>query len=88
MKFCNVDTYEQMLQLDSKTLEGLIRDYIIHLREDAKVSSGTIATYSAVISHFFEMNDVVINWKKLKKFKGKKRAVVEDVPYTRDQIKP
>ena len=33
------------------------------------------------------MNDITINWKKLKKFKGKLRSVVEDVPYTRQQIK-
>jgi integrase len=33
------------------------------------------------------MNDVVINWKKLKKFKSKHYTVVEDRPYTREQIK-
>jgi hypothetical protein len=33
------------------------------------------------------MNDITINRKNLKKFKGKLRSVVEDVPYTRDQIK-
>jgi hypothetical protein len=33
------------------------------------------------------MNDVTVNWKKLKKFKGRLRSVVEDVPYTRQQIK-
>lgn len=44
-------------------------------------------TYSAAIAHFYEMNDVVINWRKLKKFKGKMRKVVEDVPYTRQQVK-
>ena len=33
------------------------------------------------------MNDITINWKKLKKFKGRLRRVIEDVPYTRDQIK-
>jgi integrase len=87
MKFCKIDTYDAMLLIEPKKLEGLIRDYIIYLREDRKVSSATVAAYSSAIAHFFEMNDVVINWKKLKKFKGKKRAVVEDVPYTRDQIK-
>ena len=33
------------------------------------------------------MNDVTINWKKLKKFKAKNRYVVEDRPYSREQIK-
>jgi integrase len=43
--------------------------------------------YLAAISHFYEMNDVMINWRKLKKFKSKHYSVVEDKPYTREQIK-
>ena len=87
MKFCQIDNYEAMLEIPIKQLEGLIRDYLIHLREDRRVSPASIATYSAAIAHFYEMNDVTINWKKLKKFKGRMRRVVEDVPYTREQIK-
>jgi Phage integrase family len=33
------------------------------------------------------MNDVIVNWRKLKKFRGKHHAVIEDRPYTRDEIK-
>jgi integrase len=33
------------------------------------------------------MNDVTVKWKKLKKFKAKHRSVVEDKPYSREQIK-
>jgi integrase len=71
----------------TKFLELKIRDFIIWLREDVKRSQSTVMTYSAAISHFYQMNDVIINWKKLKKFKGKMRNVVQDVPYTREQIK-
>jgi integrase len=70
-----------------KKLEGLIRDYIIYLREEKQSSPATVRTYANTIAHFYEMNDVIINWKKLKKFKGKHHGVVDDVPYTRDQIK-
>ena len=88
MRFCNRPTYAGMLQeMPVLKLESLIRDYIIHLRQDRKVSASTIFTYSAAISHFYEMNDVVINWRKLKKFKGRARKVIEDVPYTREQIR-
>src|SRR5215831_18994612 len=88
MKFCGVNTYQEMLDIQPiKKLEDLIRDYIIHLKTDKKTSPSTIMTYSAAIAHFYEMNDVVINWRKLKKFKGKMRKVVEDVPYTRQQIR-
>jgi uncharacterized membrane protein len=46
-----------------------------------------VSLYIAAIAHFYEMNDVTINWKKLKKFKAKNRYVVEDRPYSRVQIK-
>ncbi len=43
-------------------------------------------SYTSAIAHFYEMNDVVINWRKLKKFIGK-YGVIINVPYRRDQIK-
>jgi hypothetical protein len=33
------------------------------------------------------MNNYILNWKRLKKFKAKHRPIVEDKPYTREQIK-
>ena len=86
MRFCKVENYDDMLKIEPKRLEGLIRDYIIHLKEN-KRSSATIANYVASVAHFYEMNDVLLNWKKLKKFKGKYRIMIEDKPYSRDQIK-
>ena len=90
MRFCKVDAgdYDAMLEIQPvKKLEGLIRDYIIYLREDKKVSPATVVSYCTAIAHFYEMNDIAINWKKLKKFKGRYHGIVEDVPYRRDQIK-
>ena len=86
MTYCNADNYEDMLEIEPKRLEGLIRDYIIHLKEN-KRSSSTINSYIASITHFYEMNDIVLRWKKLNKFKGKHRSVADDRPYTRSQIK-
>lgn len=81
MRFCKVDTYDAMLEIQPvKKLEGIIRDYIIHLREDKKLAPATISLYTSCISHFYHMNDVVINWRKLKKFKGRQHGVVEDKP--------
>jgi site-specific recombinase XerC len=76
-----------MLTINPQMLEGLIRDYIIHLRRERNLSPATVSTYLAAITHFYEMNDTTIKWKKLKKFKAKHYNVVEDKPYTREQIK-
>jgi integrase len=68
-------------------LEGLIRDYIVYLRQERRLSPATVSGYIAPIAHFYNMNDLEIRWKKLKKFKAKHYSVVEDKPYSREQIK-
>jgi site-specific recombinase XerD len=68
MNFCNIDNYEEMLKFDQQTLEGIIRDYIIHLRQDKKLAPSSISSYLAAIRHFYEMNDIDLRWNKLKKF--------------------
>jgi len=49
MEFCKVkpDNYDAMLKIQPiKKLEGLIRDYFIHLREDRKLAQTTVALYT------------------------------------------
>ena len=86
MKFCKISEYDKLLNVEPKKLEGTIRDYIIHLKSDRKLSSNTINMYVAPVSHFYQMNDTILNWRKLSKFKGKKRLLVQDKPYTIEQI--
>jgi len=52
-----------------------------------QVISRYIYARTAAIAQFYEMNDVVLRWKKLKTFKGKFKNVIEDRSYTRDKIK-
>lgn len=51
MKHCKVETYDSLLSLANNTrkLEGIIRDYITHLKE-RKLSPGTISAYTNAIS--------------------------------------
>ena len=87
MAFCNKLSYEDLISIPINELEGLIRDFIVDLRHNRKLSPSTVSSYLSPVSHFYEMNDVTIKWKKLKKFKAKHRSIVEDKPYTRVQIK-
>lgn len=57
-------------------LEVLIREYIIHLRHHRKLALASVSSSLAPIGHFFEMNDVIIRWNKLNKFKAKYRSIV------------
>jgi integrase len=87
MKFCKTEDYDMMLQIDPKKLENTIRDYIIHLKADRKLSFNSVNLYLGGISHFYQMNGLVLNTKRLAKFKGKKRLIVEDKPYSKVQIR-
>lgn len=86
MTYCKINRYDDMLARGPK-IEGVIRDYIIHLRHERNLSPATISSYIAPIVHFYEMNDITIKWKKLNKFKAKYYNATEDKPYTREQIK-
>jgi integrase len=87
MKFCQVQTYEDMLLIPITHIESKVRDYIVLLRHTRKLSPATVHNYITPIIHFYEMNGIVINWKRLKKFKAKVYNVIEDRPYNREQIK-
>jgi integrase len=87
MTFCKITNHEDMIMLKPQILEGLIHDYVIHLRHERNLSPATVSSYLAPITHFYEMNDVIIKWKKPKKFKAKHYNIIEDKPYTREQIK-
>ena len=87
MRFTKLPTCDVLIKLDHSNLEGLIRDYIIYLRQDKKLSPASVSAYIAPVVHFFEMNDITLRWNKLKKFKAKFCNIVEDRPYTRQEIK-
>lgn|SRR5215467_1447773 len=87
MKFLKCTNYDDLLRIEPRKLEGLIRDYIVYMREDKRPAHATMSSRIAAISHFLHMNDVQINWKKIKKYMGKHRSIVEDRPYQREEIK-
>ena len=86
MRFMNVQSCDDLLKIPASKLEMKIRDYIIYVKE-RRISSASIPLMLAPISHFFEMNDIALHWKKIRKFFGKRRTTVEDVLYTSEQIK-
>jgi len=87
MQFCQKPSYQDMLLLPDSELESKIRDYIVHLRHDKRLAPATVSNYIAPIIHFYDMNNFTLHWKRLKKFKAKHYSLVEDRPYTRQQIK-
>ena len=63
LKYCNLDLVS-LLKLSQQELSNLIIKYLV----SQKISSQYKTIIMASIKHACEMNDVILNWKKLKKF--------------------
>jgi site-specific recombinase XerD len=89
MNFINIKTFDELLSLDTKSIESHIRDFIIYLRDEKKLADGTINGYVSSVIHFYDCqlhSDINVRWKKIKVFQRRRTKTVDDVPYTRDQI--
>jgi site-specific recombinase XerD len=86
MNFFNIDDPQTLLSWNPKVIEENISRFIISTR-NAGSAQWSIYGYFAAVRHFYEMNDVLVNWKRLKKFVGRihvKRT--NDRPYTLQKI--
>jgi hypothetical protein len=76
---------EGLLQKNSKELQAIIIDYIRHLTAK-RMKPGTIKLRVAVILHFFDMNDVLLNKHKITRFIPEDEDHEEDECYTHQEI--
>ena len=71
-------------------LQHMLEDYTLLLQ--TKITSGEITAGSAYVDMpplklFCEMNDIILNWKKIKKLLPHRNNSAADEAYTREQIK-
>jgi len=85
LRYCNLDL-ESLLKLPQEELSNLIIKYLV----SQKISSQYKVVIMATIKHACEMNDVILNWKKLKKFIKSEKTDNEingkDRGYTHEEI--
>ena len=77
-----------LLDLKPSVIESKIISYIEKLKE-RKISTSTIRMYCAAIFHFFEINDVHLNTRKIKRFfpLDESERYSTDRPYSVDEIR-
>jgi hypothetical protein len=68
-----------------RLIESQIIDYIMSLRQDS-VAYATIQVLIAPIFTFYQLNDVVLNRKKVHRYLGEYKRVVRDKAYSTEQI--
>ena len=73
-----------MLTMQPQKLQEMIEDYVMDIKN--KVSPNTVPTRIFPIQSFFEMNDVVINWKKIRRLFPAKVKKSGNKPWTTSAI--
>jgi hypothetical protein len=80
---------ESLLELADKSpmhIKAMIIRHIKHLTEEQKLTHGSIHTHCFSIFHFFEMNDILLNTRKVMRFLPPNKGTREDRAYTQQEI--
>lgn len=86
-KYCKASRLEDLVSgLNDKALQDAIISYILALEEKG-LSYGTKQVALAAVKHFYSMNDINLNWKKIARFLGESKKTVKDRPYTHEEIR-
>jgi site-specific recombinase XerD len=83
LKFCNFTKLSELLTIQDKQKQ--IIKYIMFLREK-ELATSSINTMLYAIYHFYDMNDIVLNKKKINSFKGESTRKVTDRAYNYEEI--
>lgn len=74
-----------LLEQNPKVIESQIIDYIMSLREDG-IAYKTIQFLTAPIFTFYQLNDIMLNRKKISRYLGEYKKIVKDKAYNVEQI--
>jgi hypothetical protein len=85
MDFLKVErgAYDSILppERDQRVIQMDICDFISYMRNQGK-SSASVSLYIAAVNKFYSMNDVILNWKKIKSFMGEHESCRRQTVYT------
>ena len=80
-----IKSFDDLKQIQDKKIQIMIEDYMLHSKNEDK-AFGTMNSTLNALKLFFSMNDVLINWTKLKKMLPEKKKATGQVPYTTEQV--
>lgn len=80
-----IKSFDDLVKIQDFKIQIMIEDYMFYQREQKK-QFGTMNSCLNSLKLFFSMNDVVVNWVKLKKMLPEKTKATGQVPYTTEQV--
>jgi integrase len=85
------EDYDSLVKLPQSQIEDLVFNYVIHLKDlterTGKPSPNSYNTMISPIKLFLDMNDILLNWVKIKKYFPVKKPVANQLPYTDDDAR-
>jgi len=84
MRFCCIKNFYNLSIMQNP--QNQIVNHLMSLREKG-LSTNSLSTRLNAIYHFYDMNDIPLNKKKINMFKGERSRKVVDRAYTHDEIK-
>ena len=78
-KYFIIKDFDSLVSIDSKKLQEMIEDYVLYHRRENK-SHSLIKTIVCSLELFFSMNDIIINWQKIKKMLPEKTKPTGEKP--------
>jgi len=85
LKYFIIKNYDKLSQIEPKKLQEMIEDYVIYHKSRNK-SASYIAGKVSALKLFFSMNDVILNWDKIRKMLPEKTKPSGDKAYSTEQI--
>jgi len=80
-----IKNFEKLVQIQPKKLQEMIEDFVMYDRSKEKSASYITGKISA-LKLFFSMNDVILNWDKIRKMVPERNKPSGDKAYTTKQI--
>jgi integrase/recombinase XerD len=80
-----IKNYDKLYQIEPKKLQEMIEDFVIYHKSKNK-STSFIAGKISALKLFFSINDVILNWDKLRKMLPEKKKLSGNQPYSTKQL--
>jgi len=80
-----IKDFDSLVSIEPKKIQEMIENYVLYLRNENK-SHGLVKCVVCSLELFFSMNDITLNWKKVKKMYPEKQKPIGEKPYTTEQV--
>jgi integrase len=86
MAYNHIDNISSLLQGDARLIEAKIISWIVHLRDNEKLTPTSVQVYLAGIMTFYKMNDIEPRRHKINKYLPEDQKIHDDRAYTTAEI--